>query len=194
VTSALPNEGKTTTAVSLARIAAMAGSNVVLVDCDLRRRSATNGLGLQVDQGLTEVLFKSCTLEEALQMDEESGCAVLPLAQAEFTPRDLFGSQAMRQLLDTLRARYDMVILDSAPVIPIADTRVLAGLSDAVILVVRWGKTPAHALRQAVNRLTTHGGQIVGVVLSGTEQNLVSRLIYDKREYGGDLYSSYYIN
>jgi exopolysaccharide transport family protein len=193
VTSALPDEGKTTTSISLARISALAGSKTVLVDCDLRRRSATHCIGLEVEKGLTEVLFRTATLNDVIQKDPGSGVDIVPLAQAEFTPRDLFGSDAMRSLIEALRARYDVIILDSAPVLPVSDTRVLASVSDSVLMVVRWGKTPAPIVRNAIDQLRAHGASIAGVVLSGVESGLVSRLLYDKPDYYSELYQTYYI-
>ncbi|MBI1252321.1 MAG: polysaccharide biosynthesis tyrosine autokinase [Alphaproteobacteria bacterium] len=193
VTSALPDEGKTTTALGLARISALAGSRTVVVDCDLRRRSATHAMGLDVEKGLTEVLFRTASLNEVIQKDPGSNVEVVPLAQAEYTPRDLFGSEAMRSLIEALRARYDVVILDTAPVMPISDTRVLSSIADGVLIVARWGKTPGSMVRQAVERLRTHGAKICGVVLEGVSSGLLSRLVYDQNDYYNELYQTYYI-
>jgi polysaccharide biosynthesis transport protein len=193
VTSALPEEGKTTTAVGLARISALAGSKTCLVDCDLRRRSATHALGLEVEKGLTEVLFKTAELDDVIQRDPGSGCDVVPLAQAEFTPRDLFSSDAMRQLIETLRNRYEVVILDTAPVLPLADTRVLSPLADTTLVVTRWGRTPASVVRNAMEQIRSHGANITGVVLEGVETGVLSRLLYDGQDYYSELYQTYYI-
>jgi exopolysaccharide transport family protein len=193
VTSALPDEGKTTTALGLARISALAGSKTVIVDCDLRRRSATHALGLDVEKGLTEVLFKTATLDEVLQKDPGSGADVVPLAQAEFTPLDLFSSEAMRSLIDDLRERYEVVILDTAPVLPLADTRVLSPLADTVLVVARWGRTPHSVVRSALDQLYAHGAHIAGCVLEGVESGMVARLLYDRPDYYSELYQTYYI-
>jgi capsular exopolysaccharide synthesis family protein len=193
VTSALPDEGKTTTSISLARISALAGSKTVLVDCDLRRRSATHSLGIEAERGLTEVLFRTAKLEEVIQRDPSSGVDVVPLAQAEFTPRDLFGSEAMHQLIEQLRQKYDMVILDTAPVLPLADTRVLSPLADSVLLVVRWGRTPANIVQSAVEQLRSHNAKIAGVALDAVETGLFARMLYDRPDYYSELYQTYYI-
>src|SRR5262249_43773870 len=193
VSSALPDEGKTTTAVGLARISALAGSKTVIVDCDLRHRSATHCLGLDVEKGLTEVLFRTASLNEVIQRDTGSGADIIPLAQAEFTPRDLFSSEAMKSLIEALRVRYDVVILDTAPVMPISDTRVLSSIADAVVLVGRWGRTPASVVRSASERLRAHGAKIAGIVLEGVETGIVSRLLYDRPDYYSELYQTYYI-
>jgi capsular exopolysaccharide synthesis family protein len=193
VTSAVPEEGKTTTAVGLARISSLAGSKTVLVDCDLRRRSTTHSMGIECDRGLTEVLFKTATIDDVIVKDAGSGCDVIPLAQPEFTPRDLFSSEAMRQLVETLRSRYEVVILDTAPIMPLADTRVLAPLADTVLFVTRWGRTPASIVRNAMDQLRAHGANIAGVVLEGVETSMVSRLLYDGPDQYSELYQTYYI-
>jgi capsular exopolysaccharide synthesis family protein len=193
VTSALPEEGKTTVAVSLARISGLAGSKVILVDCDLRRRSATHAIGIEAEKGLTEFLFRTATLDEVIQKDPESGIDVLPLAQAEFTSRDLFGSDAMRNLLDALRARYEIIVIDCAPILPLSDTRVLSTLCDTMLMVARWGKTPASVVRTAMNHMYDRGADISGVVLDGVENGMMSRLVYDRPDYYSELYQTYYI-
>jgi capsular exopolysaccharide synthesis family protein len=193
VTSALPDEGKTTTALGLARISALAGSKTVIVDCDLRRRSATHALGLDVEKGLTEILFKTATLDEVLQKDPGSGADVVPLAQAEFTPLDVFSSEAMRALMEELRERYEVVILDTAPILPLADTRVLSPLADSVLVVARAGRTPHSVVRNALDLLYAHGAHIAGVALEGVESGMVSRLLYDRPDYYSELYQTYYI-
>ncbi|HWA23875.1 MAG TPA: polysaccharide biosynthesis tyrosine autokinase [Caulobacterales bacterium] len=193
VTSALPDEGKTTTALALARISALAGSKTIVVDCDLRRRSATHALGLDVEAGLTELLFGTARLEDVIQKDVGSGADILPLAQAEFTPRDLFNSTAMRELIEELRKRYEVVILDTAPVLPLADTRMLSPLADSVLIVVRWARTRHSAVRSAVEQLRAHGAEIGGVVLAGVNSSLMARLIDDRPDNYSELYQTYYV-
>jgi len=194
VTSAVPAEGKTTTACGLARISALAGSRTVLVDCDLRRRSATHALGLYAEQGLAEVLLGSAQLKDVIQPDPATGMDVVPLAQAEFTPRDLLGTPAMQKTLDELRARYEVVILDTAPVLPLSDTRVLSPFADAVLVVARWGRTPAAVVREALDLLRNHGANVLGVALDGVDRGLFGKLVYDRPEYYADVYNTYYVN
>lgn len=193
VTSAVPGEGKTTTATGLARISALAGSKTVLVDCDLRRRSATHVLGLHVEQGLAEVLLRSAELNDVIQTDPASGMDVVPLAQAEFTPRDLLGTQAMAEMLDQLRARYEVVILDTAPVLPLSDTRVLSPFADGVLVVARWGKTPSAVVGETLELLRGHGARVLGVALDGVDRGVFGKLVYDRPEYYADLYNTYYV-
>ena len=151
LTSALPGEGKTTTAVCLARTAAISGVSVVLVDCDLRQRSVNRALAAEPKAGLVEVLSGEASLEEALMQDADTGAYFLPLSASSVTPRDVFGTTAMTQLLDALRARFELVLLDTAPVLAVADTRVLCPKADAVVVLARWRKTSRKALHAALS-------------------------------------------
>ncbi|WP_165374851.1 GumC family protein [Sphingomonas montana] len=166
VSSALPNEGKTTTSISLARSAALAGLRVVLVDCDMRRRASTKSVGGQADAGLIEVLKGAVPLEQALVRDVPSGAWVLPQSAAGATSYDLITSQAMVTLLSRLRADFDLVVLDTAPVLPLAEARALAGMADSVLLVVRWRKTPIRAAKMALELLGRAGARVDGAALT----------------------------
>lgn len=194
ITSSVPEEGKTTTAIGLARMSALAGSKTVLVDCDLRRRSATYALGMDVDKGLTEVLFRTANLRDVIRKDEASDLDVVPLAQTEFTSRDLFASEAMRSVLEQLKSTYDVVILDTAPVMPIADARVLSPLADAVLVIARWGKTPHTVVRDCLAVLKDHGANVIGVVLEGVNTGPLGRLMYDDTRYYNATYRAYYVH
>ncbi|MBC7669020.1 MAG: polysaccharide biosynthesis tyrosine autokinase [Gemmatimonadaceae bacterium] len=192
LTSALPAEGKTTTSIGLARVAAQAGSRVVLLDCDLRRRSVTRALGIAVDDGLIELLHGSTTLEQALTLDQASGCYVLPLTHTTSSTEDIFGSPAMDQLLKQLRTSFDLVLLDTAPVLALADTRILANKADMVVLLARWRKTPARAINNAVKMLQQSGAHIAGVALTQVDMNAQSKHGYGDAGYYYEDYKKYY--
>ncbi len=166
VTSSLPNEGKTTTTLCLGRTMAMAGANVVVVDCDLRQRSINKSLTSEPQAGLLEVLNGTSTLDQVLVRDEDTGGFILPLAKSSFTPKDVFGSAAMTQLLDQLRARFDVVLLDTAPVLAVADTRVLCPQADAVVFLTKWRKTSRKAALTALRALSSSDIFIAGVTLT----------------------------
>lgn len=192
LTSAMPAEGKTTTAVCLARVAAQSGAKTVLVDCDLRRRNVNRLLGLEPEQGLIEVLNGAAPLDSALVHDEASGAFILPLASSSFTPRDVFGSEAMDRLLDTLRARFDLVLLDTAPVLAVSDTRILATKADTVVLLARWRKTPEKAIQNALDLVQQTGAHVAGVALSQVDMNAQSRYGYGDPGYYYADYKKYY--
>jgi polysaccharide biosynthesis transport protein len=166
ITSSLPGEGKTTAAICLARTMALSGARVVLVDCDLRQRSINRLLQAEPAAGLLEVLGGTASLGQALVKDSKTDMVMLPLAKSAFTPRDVFGSLAMDRLLEELRARYDYVVLDTAPVLAVADTRVLCPKADAVLLLVKWRRTPRKAVLAALRTMNPEDTFIAGIALS----------------------------
>ncbi|CAN7604565.1 polysaccharide biosynthesis tyrosine autokinase [Phenylobacterium sp. LjRoot219] len=166
VTSSVEDEGKTTTSLGLARSAALAGVHTVVVDCDLRRQTVNHWLDAPPAVGLVEVLRGTATLDEALTPDVASGAMILPLADAHFTPEDLLDSRAMRELLGDLRRRFDLVILDTAPVILVTETRTVARQADAVLLLVRWRRTPRALAQTTVQLLAAAGATLAGVALT----------------------------
>ena len=192
VTSALPGEGKSTTCLTLARVSAQSGARVLVVDCDLRRRNLNRMLGFEPETGLLEVLNGKAALEQVVHLDEGSGAHVLPLARNSFTPKDVFGSKAMDQLIADLAARYDLVLLDTAPTLAVADTRILAARSDAVIFLARWRKTPEKAIQQSLRLLEQAGAHVAGVALTQVDMNAQARYGYgDAGFYYAD-YKKYY--
>ncbi len=192
VTSALPGEGKTTTAICLARSAALRGGRVLVVDCDLRRRTVNRMLASEPAVGLLEVLNGEASLEQAITLDAASGAHILPLSKTSFTPKDVFGTQTMDRLLAELRNRYDLVILDTAPVLPIADTRVLAPKADVVVFLARWRKTPQHAVEAAFRQMAGTGAQIGGVVLTQVDMKQQAKYGYGDPGYYYAEYKKYY--
>lgn len=194
ITSSLPGEGKTTTAVCLARSSSIQGVSTVIVDCDLRRRTVNRMLAQDPQVGLLEVLSGEVTLDQALITDEATGTAFLPLAKTNFTPKDVFGTQAMDKLLAELRARYDLVILDTAPLLPVADTRVLAPKADAVVFLTRWRKTPQHAVEAAFRMLAGTGAHIAGVALTQMDMKAQTKYGYGDPGYYYAEYKKYYVS
>jgi capsular exopolysaccharide synthesis family protein len=194
ITSALPGEGKTTTSVCLARSAALQGLRVIILDCDLRRRTVNRLLLEDPQVGLLEVLNGEATLQQAISVDAPSGAHVLPVASSKFTPRDVFGTPAMDKLLADLRARYDLVILDTAPVLPVADTRVLAQKADLLVMLARWRKTPEPAIEAAFRLLDTTGVSVGGVVLTQVDMKQQARYGYGDPGYYYAEYKKYYVS
>lgn len=166
VTSSLSGEGKTTTSVGLARSAAIAGVRSVIVDCDLRQRAVNQLLALSPRAGLLEVLSGTATLDEALMLDELSGAMVLPLVQAHYTPKDVFNSDAMARLIDELKRRFELVVLDTAPVILVTDARSISRHADAVVLLVHWRKTSRTLVHTSMRLLANAGAALAGVALT----------------------------
>jgi capsular exopolysaccharide synthesis family protein len=166
VTSSLPEEGKTTFAVSLATLVARSQKRVLLIDLDLRHPSVHRELGWQVSGGLVEYMAGERSLQEVIHNDLETGLHFLPVKAQTTTPTDLLESERMRQLLQVCRENYDLIVLDSAPVASVNDTRVAATLADRVVFVVHWGKTIESAARDSLQSLRDAAIEPAGVVLT----------------------------
>ena len=192
VTSALPNEGKTSTSIALARMLAVGGDRVLLIDGDLRRHAMREMIASPPKVGLVEVLKGSATLAQAITPDTVEGLDLLPVAEAAHSATDLFNGPAIRQLFETLRAQYDHIIIDTPPVLAVAEVRLLAALSDTVLLVVRSGKTPRQAVNAALSRLEQDRTKVGGVIL--TMVNVLARrqLGEEDAEYYYKSYRKYY--
>ncbi|MCE9649108.1 MAG: polysaccharide biosynthesis tyrosine autokinase [Parvibaculum sp.] len=194
-TSALPDEGKTTTAVSFARAAAHAGISTLLIDCDLRHPSVHKTLGVKAPkEGIVELLASRADMEQAIQRDEPSGLAWLAVAAGAANPPDVLGSAQMKHLLADAREKYDLVILDTAPVLPVADSRVLSKLVDKVVFVTRWSQTPRDAAQSAVKELRNFHADIAGAVLTVVDTAKQAKYGYGDGGYYYRRYSRYYAN
>jgi Mrp family chromosome partitioning ATPase len=153
--------------LSLARVAALGGQRVAVVDCDLRRRALNRVLNIHPRAGLIEVLSRQRSWRDVCGVDEPSGAHVIPLAETALTPRDMFSLPAMEDLLRELRSHYDLIILDCAPVLVAADARLVVGQADTAIVVARWRKTRVREAEDAVRQLVPAGAKVLGVAING---------------------------
>ena len=182
VSSGLPKEGKTSTAASLARRAALFGDKALLLDCDFRKPRQHEELGLNFAPGLTQVLKGEISLEEALQEDVPTGLKFLSSGGLMKDPAALIRSEVFADFLTELKLRYDIVVIDSSPILAVVEPQILSGLVAPVILLVRWGKTPKKAASAAARQLQDLGIEIDGVVLS--QIDLKKQGYYGYGEYG----------
>jgi len=194
VTSSLPEEGKTTLVVSLGIFAARSGKKVLLVDLDLRHPSVHRNLGWQLPNGILEVLREECSLEEAIQVDEETGLHFLPVKGQTVNPIALLASERTREFLARCRIGYDLVILDTAPVTSVTDARILAPLVDQVVYAVQWNKTPATLVQDELAALQELGAPLKGVVLTRVDLDKHARYGYADRTGYYKKSQKYYLN
>ncbi len=183
VTSAGPKEGKSTTVANLAITMAQLNTRTLLVDADLRRPVLHKLFGLRRDLGLTNLLVGKASLDEALLPTLVTNLTLLPSGVLPPNPSELLGSQQMQALLTQLKERFDIVLLDSPPVIAVTDASVLARLVDGVLLVVNAGSTNREALMRAKDQLDHVQAQVLGVLLNN---------ITASHMYGSHYYYYYY--
>lgn len=182
VTSAVPAEGKTTVAVNLALALAEAGHHVALVEGDLRRPRVSKYLGLIGSVGLSTVLAGQAELNDVLQPSSYEGLEVLASGPLPPNPSELLGSEASRRVIDELRGRFDYVIIDGAPLLPVTDSALLTTHSDGALVIARFGHTTETEVTRAIGNLETIGAHILGAVFT----------MMPSGRKGSDNYSYYY--
>jgi len=190
VTSALPQEGKTTTSINSAVVLAQKGVKVLLIDADLRRPSIHKTLGMGPRSGLSNVLTGSTTLEQAITTTSIlPNLHVLPAGTPPPNPAELLASANMKDVLTQLREEYDHIVLDTPPSLSVTDAVVLSPRADAIVLVIRSGQTTKQALRRSRDILAQVNAKVVGVLLNAVD--LSSPDYYYYYEYQGK-YARYY--
>jgi capsular exopolysaccharide synthesis family protein len=189
LTSATPSEGKTTAATNLAAILAQRDTRVLLIDGDLRRPNIHHRFGLNGKIGLTTVLTGATKLEETVQgVPEIPNLDILPSGPVPPFPTEMLSSGAMDAILRRCAEIYDYVVIDSPPILSVTDGVILARQADAVVLVVRHGKSSKHVVRRARDILLRSGAGITGIVLNAVDLN--SPEYYGYYGYSGYSYSS----
>lgn len=186
ITSSVPREGKSTIAIAWARLLAKSGRKILLIDADLRHPRIGTALRLDAGPGLADLLHTGGSWRDALRRDEAAGLDVMPAGSSSASPTDLFASPAMRDLLAEAGSQYELVIIDSPPVIPVAESRILASLVDRTVFVVRWNGTPREVCGLGVKHLAESGATIAGAVLSMVDVRQHARYSYgDSGSYYG---------
>ena len=187
-TSTFPREGKSTISSNTAIVMAQTGARVLIVDCDLRRSSQHEKFGCSKTPGLSEVLTRDVTIEQAINKTVVPGLDLLCAGTTPPNPSELLGSEEMRQLLLSQRENYDYIIIDAPPVLAVTDAPVLTTVSDIVILVMEAGRVPVKAAENMREILARLNAYIAGIVLNdrtgkGERYSYYSRSYYG-REYG----------
>lgn len=191
-TSAVPSEGKTSIVSSLARVIARSGRRVIVLDCDLRRPRIHKAYGAKRGLGLTDFITGTATMETLIQEDSQSDAHFISAGHPTEDPQELLRAERMRYLIDRMRDRYDVVLLDAPPVLPVSDAKVLCAWADICAIVVKWRATRRAAARTAVHQMVAAKANIAGVVLSQVNVRRHAKYGYgDSGYYYGD-YKKYY--
>jgi succinoglycan biosynthesis transport protein ExoP len=191
VTSANPSEGKTVTSLSLAATAAAAGKRVLIVDGDLRRPRLHAELGVERGPGLVEFLSGQADLEAAMRTDERFRFQFITAGGETRNVLNLIESQKLRALLNQLKPHFGLIVIDTPPLLAVADARVLADRADSVLFAARWGKTSRNAILDGLKQLDGNSAPVAGVVMTRTDMDRLSSYQYGSTYYG-KAYQSYY--
>lgn len=168
ITSSVPGEGKSVSALNLAIAAALGGERVILVDCDLRRPAQHRLCALSNQIGLSNVLTGAQTLDRALQMTDVPGLRVITSGSIPPNPVKLLKSRAAAALLQQLREQADFIVLDTPPVLALADAQVVTSLADATLLVISSKETGRRDVARTMNLLSQSNTDVIGVLLNKT--------------------------
>ena len=192
ITSSQPKEGKTTFAVCLTRVCAISGKRAVVVETDLRKPNVHRVMGVPQSPGLTDYWRGEATLEEILHKDETTGAYAIPCGRLGVDPTKVLSSPEVRQLLARLASDFELVVVDSPPLMAVSDARLLAPEVDASVFVVRWGKTPREVVRQGMKELVETGAHVSGFVLSMVDAEQQARYGFGDSGYYYKGVKSYY--
>ncbi|UZJ79336.1 CpsD/CapB family tyrosine-protein kinase [Fictibacillus sp. KU28468] len=182
VTSAGPAEGKSTTVANLAVVLAQQGKSVLLVDGDLRKPTVHYTFKVSNIHGITNVLTRQLSLDDAVQRTKVEELFVLPSGPIPPNPSELLNSKAMEMMVEDASQKYDYVLFDSPPVLAVTDAQVLSSHCDGVVLVTSSGQTEKDEALKAKELLENANAKILGVVLNGKESNSTNYYYY----YGGE--------
>jgi len=180
ITSSIAGEGKTITCAQLGRSLASTGrKKVLLVDVDIRKADLTHGMGERRTPGLTEYLLGGSTLQQIIRSTQVPNLFLVTSGTEVNSPADLLAGDKFKLFLQEIRTSYDMILLDTPPVLPVADTPTIRDLTDGFLFVYRVGFTPYTMLRQAMEELGEKN--VLGAVLNGVE---VASDSYYRKYYG----------
>jgi capsular exopolysaccharide synthesis family protein len=166
VTSSVPNEGKTTSAINLAITLADADAKVLLIDADLRRPSVAGYLGIEGSVGLTTLLIQRATIDDVIQPWGSAGLYVIPSGAVPPNPAELVGSKTMARLILQMSEQFDYVIIDTPPLLPVTDAALIAKMTSGVLMVAGAGQIRREQLRQSLANLSAVSARVLGIVLN----------------------------
>lgn len=178
VSSAGPGEGKSTTITNLAITFAQSERKVVLIDADLRKPTAHHTFSLSNRFGLSSVLSQQCSLGEAIQRSNVPGMDIMTSGAIPPNPAEMLNSKRMTTVIDELRQQYDMILIDTPPLLAVTDAQIVSTKSDGVVLVVDQGRVKREIAKKAVHNLQAVNARILGVVLNNVKRRAKEEAYY----------------
>jgi succinoglycan biosynthesis transport protein ExoP len=166
ITSSVPGEGKSTTSINLAVSMADAGARVILIDADLRRPSVAKYTGLEGRAGLTSILIGRAELDDVVQQWRNTSLHVLPAGPVPPNPSELLGSAAMSELLTELSNTYDVILLDTPPLLPVTDATILTKMVGGAVVIVGADRLHRGQLQESLSLFQTAGAHLHGLVVN----------------------------
>jgi polysaccharide biosynthesis transport protein len=179
ITSSIPGEGKSTIAMNLAVSLADTGVRTILVDANLRRPAIDEYMGIEGGVGLTTLLIGQAQIQNVVQPFGNSTLDLLPAGQVPPNPSELLGSAAMDRLLKELLASYDMVLLDSPPVLPVTDAAVLSKMADGALVILGADRVRGPQLYAALESLETAGAHVFGLIMNKVKRVEAGAYLYE---------------
>ena len=180
ITSSIPGEGKSFITSNLSGAFSMVNKKVLLIDCDLRRGRQAKTFGIKEDKGLSLLLLEDIkNYRKYIYKTDIENLSILPNGIVPPNPSELLGSEKMKELMNELRKVYDIIIIDSPPVSAVTDALVIATLSDKIVIVCAYGKTPSDLLKETKKNLDSVSNKIAGVVINKMKREKNSKYYGD---------------
>ena len=193
VTSSMPNEGKTTTVLSIASQTVQTGRRCIVVDCDMRQAQVDSSLGHPKHLGLSDFLANAADLGQIIGVDERTGIHFIGAGTLAQPPVEMLGSSRMQNLVNALAQSYHLVVLDTPPLLAVSDALVLLREADSTVFLVRWGKTPRETAKLGLKVALEAGANLAGVILTYVDVKKHAQYTYaDSGRYYNKAYRKYY--
>jgi capsular exopolysaccharide synthesis family protein len=184
ITSAVPGEGKSTLAATLALSSALSGARVVLIDCDFRRPMTSKLFQLEKTVGLIDLLAGRAKWAEIA--NDYSSLTIVPVGNGARSSLDLIASSRMIEVLKFASEQYDLVFLDGPPILPVSDAAVISSIVDKTILLIEWNKTDRDLVYQAIDSVHLNKGTVIGVVLNKVNLTTIRSFGYEYSKFFAD--------
>lgn len=194
ITSTVPREGKSTISLCFARAAAKAGSRVLLIDADLRRPRIAKATGVEATGNLAQLLAGERDAASVIQLDAASGAHMITARPDTPNPQDLLASKQMEKFIAGARDIYDLIIIDTPPVLAVSDAAAVSKIADVLLYVVHWGSTAREMVATGIKQLRSYNAPLAGVVLSQVDLKKHARYGYGDYGYYYGKYREYYQN